>query len=413
MKLKGISKLVLAGTALAVTAGTLTTATYAWYVTNTEVTATGVEASVAGSQIDGSLFIANNKYGASDSPYAYGTEITLNGGTELADNASPASQVHYVQTELNPQSKSKSVHYVKSKDTTVDSSKTYYSDTAGTEVADPTGNPKTSNYYEKVDANVWVDSQGYELSAANTRVLTFKMWLKASQDAVVNPTLIVDNTSSSLVKQTALSATGLPSNVSQGDSFAVDAIYALRMKVSKKCLQDTYHADTDVTASNFADKKADLFFKNDSGQYVSAADTTFGNSTTYYTKTAAGTVEQIAVYQVDKIAKDPTGGNYSTTNTTAVLTNGLAFTPVTSSDANKYYYSILGESYGAPYNTTAADGTSDDTASASNATTFASINIQGDIDTELIYEIWLEGSDAQCFDSCRGQSFTFDFKYEL
>ena len=92
MKLKGISKLVLAGTALAATAATLTTATYAWYVTNSTVDATNINGKVSGDSVDGSLFISKNTevpasetVAAHDAPEKYDTPVSF--AVELASVA--------------------------------------------------------------------------------------------------------------------------------------------------------------------------------------------------------------------------------------------------------------------------------------------------------------------------------------
>jgi hypothetical protein len=59
MKLKGLSKIAIAGAALAATAATLGTSTYAWYVSNVEATATGVVAQMQDST-GGSVYISKN-----------------------------------------------------------------------------------------------------------------------------------------------------------------------------------------------------------------------------------------------------------------------------------------------------------------------------------------------------------------
>ena len=59
MKLKGLSKIAIAGAALAATAATLGTSTYAWYVSNQTAEATGVVAQMMDST-GGSIYISKN-----------------------------------------------------------------------------------------------------------------------------------------------------------------------------------------------------------------------------------------------------------------------------------------------------------------------------------------------------------------
>ena len=62
-------------------------------------------------------------------------------------------------------------------DTSVVPWKTYYSDTSGTVVTDPTGNPHTNNYYEKNDANEHRKSYG----SNNWRHSAIRKWLNADK----------------------------------------------------------------------------------------------------------------------------------------------------------------------------------------------------------------------------------------
>ena len=62
-------------------------------------------------------------------------------------------------------------------DTSVVPWKTYYSDTSGTVVTDPTGNPHTNNYYEKNDANEHRKTYG----SNNWRHSAIRKWLNADK----------------------------------------------------------------------------------------------------------------------------------------------------------------------------------------------------------------------------------------
>ncbi len=364
MKLKGISKLVLAGTALAATAATLTTSTYAWYVSNTTVTATGVQGSVAGSSIDGSLFIAKNKafaavgeqgqegyIAAHEGPDKYITDIQL----------TPDATTGYTETTLDPQSKAKlvdSYYYYKTKDASK-GEKTYYKqDGSNSFVPATEQDTDVKLLYERSaqsEGVVWCDKDGKKIDSA--KLITFKFWLKSSSAGTAAVTFMVDNTTTSATTQMALSGGSgvLPTGKDQGDTFTADAVHALRMEV---------------------------FQKNGDAQETSAT------------------------YAVSEIAKNAAGTDaYTTAGSKAVTTNGVNL--VTGGDANKYYFNVLGT---APYNTTAGSGASTD-ANTRTAAAWENVTLVANTDTLLTFKIWLEGSDADCWDSVRGQSFTFDFSF--
>jgi len=408
MKLKGISKLVLAGTALAATAATLTTATYAWYVTNKTVTATGVQGQVAGEALEGSLFIAKDK-GATTEPGNYGTEITLVGierGTDLQEG-------NYYNDQLDAQSIATADIYDECPaDLAAWAANTkYYTEDAGeytlvdqTAVTTPAAG--TTYYTQRCAKGDWVDKEGKKITGS---LLTFKMWLKASAAGTASVILTVDNKTEAAIKQTALTGSGLPNTITQGSQFAVDAVTAMRLRVTQQNGLDAagYLEATGVTSTNFDDLKNKLYTKSAGDEYVPAKDATFSDSATYYEKALLDS----KTYQLDKAAKDVTGGAYDTTKTTAAS----QFNDLASGDAGVYFKNILGY---APYNTSgfgAADQTSTTGASTDGntgaANAIASFTLKENVDTLVTFEVWLEGSDAQCFDSCKGQTFDFDFKY--
>jgi len=368
MKLKGISKLVLAGTALAATAATLTTATYAWYVTNAKVNATGVQGSVAGAAA-GSLFIAPNtraENSTTDKPGVYVTKISLP-NAEHTGYYQPASG-------LDAQSLAKEDTYVKADDVT---NGNYAGKKANLVIKDGENYSAAgesydgeANYYYKTAQGAWGDKDGLPIDG---KLLTFKFWLKSSAAGNAAITLKVDNTTATANTQKALAGTGLPAinstDVVQGQSFAVDAVHALRMKLDKTPY--TTNASTNALEEKTA-------------------------SITHNT------------YQVDALAD-----NYNTANTTAATTNGIAF--ATGGDAGTYYKAIMGY---APFNTTGfgtenGTGVSTDNGSGDAPSTTVNVSLGADEDTLLSFSVWLEGSDADCFDSCRGQSFKFDFEFNF
>ncbi len=369
MKLKGISKLVLAGTALAATAATLTTATYAWYVTNSKVDATGVAGQVASSS-SGSLFISKNKVDTTDNnkdkPDDYTNFIEL----AAAQQASDVNTGAYTVSALNPQSKciaaSDGKYYYVSSDTSKQNAKTYYVVGANTDpfdtIADPTeAQFKAGEIYEMSTTQVWVDQDGKLV--ATPSLITFKFWLKADQGGTAAVKLMLDNTSASVNSQVVQNTAGTPTAITAiGQNITADAMFALRM---------------DVTQQN--------------GVGEAAASTTN--------------------YQLDKISKDKTGNAAYSSDTSTAHTQAtpVVFTDLTGGDANKYYRAILKRAgYG-----TDADDAGKSTDVNTGLASWPSVTLQPGVDTLLTFNVWLEGSDAECWDSCRGQTFTLDFNFEL
>lgn len=373
MKLKGITKLVLAGTALAATAATLTTSTYAWYVTNAKVDATGVSGKVAATST-GSLFISENLVANSkDTPKDYSNELTLVRAGKSGDEYVQADidDGKYTFDDLNPQSKLAEAtdhkFYYVSKDTTK-GSKTYFKAASAANTFEAFENPtdadfKAGNVYEMSETQVWVDN---ERKLVTPTFVTFKFWLKADQGGTANVKLSLDNTSTTVNAQVIQNAAGKPTAVTGiGSELTADAVHALRMDV----VQQNGIKDAEGT-----------------------------------------TTADVVNYQLGAISKDKTGNTaYATaTSTAATQATSVVFTDLTGGDANKYYKAILKK---AGYNTDATNGASDD--DTTGLSTWTSVSLTAGKDTLLTFRIWLEGSDKDCWDSCRGQTFTLDFNFEL
>jgi len=182
MKFKGLSKIAIAGAALAATAATLGTSTYAWYVSNQEAKATGVVAQMQDST-GGSIYISKDgsKFQASvqfdDSDFQEGNE--------------PGN----VNGELFPITTEDAVNFV------------------------------TDEKVEPV-----TDPVSYVAAPGNRIVVT--AWIKSDSDVTVQPKLGVANTSTAdAVKQTLYSTVN--NTYTAGKTLAVDAVEALRMAVFK------------------------------------------------------------------------------------------------------------------------------------------------------------------------------------
>jgi len=414
MKLKGISKLVLAGTALAATAATLTTATYAWYVTNSTVSATGVSGQVDSSS-QGSLYIAKNLVETNvNKPDNFGPSITL----ELADKDSNGAWKDedlavgkFTADKMNPQSYYKAGVYVQ--DTEVTSS-TFASKKASlytlsgstyTAVAADATFDSGTKYYKLGAENKWLDAYGNETTPS---FIEFKYWLTSDKGGDVDFTLMVDNITETAIPQKALTSTGLPTTdgstkVAKGASFTVDAVYALRMDITKAYQDDTYE---EVTVSSGSPKDLGLYTES-AGSYTLTNDTTVQSGTKYYKKYTAGVAQDLATIKVAEIAKNMDGTNYDTSKTTAVMTHNVDFVKA-DGDANGYFASAMNSlvPYNYDSNTTSKEKVE------TGLTSLSQMHIEPEKNMLLTFRIWLEGSDSDCFDSCKGQNFDFAFKFQ-
>ncbi len=170
MKLKGLSKIAIAGAALAATAATLGTSTYAWYVSNIEATATGVVAQMQDST-GGSVYISKN-------------------GSKFYSN------ITFVDGDFNTGEEPNNVNDDLFPITTADA----------------------------------VDFTSDDDAAVTGNKLVVTMWLKADSDITVQPRLGVTNNSTASAVQQTLYADVNNDHLS-GSTMAMDAVEALRMAV--------------------------------------------------------------------------------------------------------------------------------------------------------------------------------------
>lgn len=412
MKLKGISKLILAGTALAATAATLTTSTYAWYVTNANATATGVQGSVD-STVSGSLYIAKNTIvDSADKPGNYGPSLTLEraGKTGTEWTAADLAQGKYKFDDLQPQSYAKDGVYEVA--TVADAADfatkkaSLYTEAEGvyTAVGEAAYSDATTYYTQKAAPGSWVTTDG---SSTPAKFIEFKFWLTADSTADASFLLKVDNISEALIYQKALTSTGLPTTgtntaIEKDDTFAVDAVYALRMSITKAYLEETYE---EVTVTSGNPKEMGLYTES-AGVYTLTNDTSAQTGTKYYNKFAAGVAQDLKTIRVSEVAKAMDGSTaYSTAATTAGQNTALHFANA-DGDANGYFASAMNYD---PYNYGATATNKEKVSTGDDA--LSSIHIEEGKNMLLTFKVWLEGSDSDCFDSCRGQSFKFDFTF--
>jgi len=209
----------------------------------------------------------------------------------------------------------------------------------------------------------FVDKAGAAVTAANGAYLEFEVWLiqRGTKVRQVAPKLTITNETSAdtiaASKQTAYSSNNLPgSGLAAGSAFKVDAVHALRVEIEN--------------TTGYASKKAaDAYTADDLvGTKVFAADTAFE---TYSTK------------------------------------SGM----VTGGSANGYYNSVVDgvNLYGCGAGS--AGNLCADVVAPSG--TWGNFYLKPETETKLTFRIWLEGTDAQCFDSCVAQSFKFALEFDL
>jgi len=168
MKLKGLSKIAIAGAALAATAATLGTSTYAWYVSNIEATATGVVAQMQDSS-GGSVYISKDSKNFKSS--------VVYDDTDFIDN----NDFGNVNAQFFP--------------------------------------------VTTTDGLAFKDLEG---TADDGHRLVVSTWINADKDITVLPRLgVVNNSTASAVQQTLYA--DINDNYRATQTLAVDAVFALRM----------------------------------------------------------------------------------------------------------------------------------------------------------------------------------------
>lgn len=365
MKFKGLTKIALAGAAVAVTAGTLATSTYAWYVTNNTATAKNIEiVTLSG---DGGNLLLDQSNGANTTTRTGDAVTTL---TMTTDNVAgptngltPTTPIALAAATAVTDATTFATARDEGKLYTVDGSTIAH--VAADAEYDSGATYKIASLAETtIDA--WVDAQGAVMS---TPYIEFKIWVNNTTATGVTiedfKVLNTTNSTNPLPKQTVYSRNGLPTEVGTATSFAVDAAESLRVAVQNS-------AYTEAVADPATPGQIDT--------------------------TAAWTIYDKRIFK-----------NYDTLNADKLTALGVV--APTGGDANKYYYKILKE---VPFGCTAS-GTGD-AATVTSPTdptgTFTSVTTAAaNSYNVLTFRVWLEGTDSACFDTCKGQTFSFEIKF--
>jgi len=317
MKQSRIAKIALMGGSITALAATLTTSTYAWYVSNKTATVGTATGATAAGTADGSILLS---WDGNDDTYYKSLEWT---DTNAPGTAIQTAGVFTVQ--LNPvlyvpatSTFKDRESYKLTEDTALDGSKTYYTQAAGVFTAVTTPNvANIGTYYEQTSAG----------AATTAGYVQFSMYIKADATTNVTITPTMANTTDAGdvngLKQIAYVDTG---SVTAGQSFIVNSFNAM-----------------------------------------------------YYS------------LNVDDAA--------TATAVVAAPASTAIAGAVTPGDAHTYYEEVTGEVLTA--------------ASKAAVTTQALTTLSvGTTAKKLTWTIWLAGNDADCYNSCAGQSFSFALTYK-
>jgi hypothetical protein len=251
MKLKGLTKLALSGVALAAVAATLGTSTYAWYVTNSSATVDGIQGAAKAGGL-GNVLVAENSSTATSGHGDFVQELTLSSVniTTTTTGANGLIPAHPI------------VGYDSTAITTSATAATAAEIGAGTDVT-------------------WVDEKGKAIESGKTAFIEFDVWVLSTDATTVKFTYAIDNVtdSANLANQIAYAGTGLPTGVSEGDTFNVNILDALRMNVYQTNVTSGDVADGSLVRNIYDVAAAATTTANTSGNTYTSG----GTANTYYT----------------------------------------------------------------------------------------------------------------------------------
>ena len=223
-------KLVLSAVSLGLVAATLSTTTFAWYVSNTEASVSGVNGKIEGEAIGGNLLVAQNApdLEGPDQPGNFTSSITLSTSGK----------------ELNP--------------VTLSESK-------------------------------WYDQEGTDQTASNPYI-EYKFWILSTEATTVNVTSKLKNSTTSFIEQTVYNAASLPNSgtaakpAQVGDKFKVDAVRALKCVITG---QDAT-SSTDMTLKESPAELANGGLVGLDATYTSPEECVWGGDANQYFKAMLG-----------------------------------------------------------------------------------------------------------------------------
>ncbi len=388
MKNKFIAKLVLSGAALAVSAVTLVSTTYAWYVQNTQVTATGVSGSVKDNNAT-SLFIAKDvTYDSANSKFSgtWGQSVAFN-SDDYDTTQGTANKVF--NGALDPVTRNASGDFVDVKNTIGDSA------------------ARVVQFTLYVQSNV-ASTTGSEL--------------------YIRPYLRVKNTTSGDNVHTQTAYRDIAGELSgssttlatEGNQFWIDAVQALRMEINvSKANSSSFETDKfdAISGSKKVYDVLSVAYNDDVTNYLTTAAPNYTIITTNNGLTEANFADEDFYFKTTDIALvsgktyytlDVSNNEYNAVGSPNVDYIGTYYEKITLKGANAYYYGLVGSVPTAGFT---------EVYSAAPATSGKIDRVEIDAANtayKFDFTIWLEGTDAACFDSCAKQTFNFavDFVVE-
>ena len=198
-------KLVLSAVSMGLAVATLSTTTFAWYVSNTTAKVLGANGGTAGSKVGGNLLVAEDT--GSNAPANFTSSITLSPSSVSATTIDPISKV--------------------------------LASDVGEEGA-WTGKDLTEGDWVDAKGNKWVDA-----SHENKKpYIEYKFWILSTDEATssINIEATLANTTSESLTQTVYAAGDyLPTTVTKqiGQTFTADAVYALAAEITSQAANET------------------------------------------------------------------------------------------------------------------------------------------------------------------------------
>lgn len=386
MKRRFATKLILSGAALAVSAATLVSTTYAWYVQNSQVTATNISGETKDNDST-SLFITK--------AYNLATNTATWGSTAIFDNGQTGDFIASYATYQVLDADNTNSNYAGEWDSGRKAS------------LDPVTRLANGNFIN-------VNQSAYDAATdAKTKKVEFNVFLKASTDVRVRPYIAVQNKTVTMPQQTAYRNIKYNVNtddntILSGANFLIDAVQALRMETSVTVATSAKKWDTANTHTEYYDmlnvakayqdgaikvtnsekdpyelRTNSLVESGFETEYFYKKATTYATNTTYYSDTN-GTVAAVA----DQDA----------------LNAGTFYTRDELRGANAYYRGLVGSNPTAGF---------DERLTLENVTEVKSFAMEAEKVYKYTFVIWLEGTDAACFDACAEQGFDFAVEFDV
>ena len=408
-KRKFVTKLILSGAALAVSAATLVSTTYAWYVQNSQVTATGISGAVKDNSAS-SIYISKNYKVADNSGDWLPTVVFDQNDVTNAFTTDDDNKKVYIEAVAKNEGKV----YNGGLDPITHNSSGVFVDVNGSEKVTVTGATNTNAF----------------VYTAAARVIEFNLYVQSNVDTTIRPYLIIENTTTSTTAkpQTAYkairNADDTANLVGQGTEFWIDAVQALRMQVqvTKKVTKNNVTSwNTTLDSNNYYD-------------VLSVAKSSY--NTTGYTNYEP--VTSISGFEKTIIKEEQIKVDYYKTKDTALVsgktyytTDGSAYSAVGTPTvdnianyyekllgANSYFYSLTGKVPAGSFyenNITLVDTESEQIGGVNNPNLnkMATTTLEKNTAYKFTFTLWLEGTDAACFDSCAEQTFNIAVNFDV